>query len=105
MEPFRQIRANFESFELNLIRVPYSTVLLNWLSKQFFMFRTGADASPSPCPFAGVHAFSYSTRSGNGAERCEEPASHLEQCTQPERMVFRFSACPDVRGSESGGEW
>ena len=35
---------------------------------------------------------------------CEEPASHLERCTQPERMVFRFSACPDVRGSESGGE-
>ena len=72
---------------------------------QFFMFRTGPEASPSPCPFAGVHAFSYSTRSGNGAERCEEPASHLERCTQPERMVFRFSACPDVRGSESGGEY
>ena len=76
---------------------------------QFFMFRVGPEASPSPCPadlaLAGGHAFSYSTRSGNGAERCEEPASHLERCTQPERMVFRFSACPDVRGSESGGEY
>ena len=73
------------------------------------MFRIGPEAAPSPCPadlaLAGGHAFSYSTRSGNGAERCEEPASHLERCTQPERMVFRFSACPDVRGSESGGEY
>jgi hypothetical protein len=66
------------------------------------MFRIGVDVLPVPCPFDDANAFSYSTRGGQ--DTCEEPPSRLDKCTDEHRMVFRFSACPDVRGSESGGE-
>ena len=71
----------------------------------FFMFRVisnGDTSFVSDCPFDGSHSFSYSTRAGR--DTCREPRSMLDRCTDRDRMVFRFRACPDVRGSESGGK-
>ncbi|TRY66958.1 hypothetical protein TCAL_09920, partial [Tigriopus californicus] len=68
-------------------------------SALFYMFRMGPNLKPTACPFDGTHTFSYSTRGGK--DICGRPSSHLEQCTDPTRLVFQFQACPDVLGSES----
>ena len=78
-------------------------------STLFFMFRVGDGVQPAACPFGdATHDFGYSTRGGQS--RCEDPPSQLDRCTGgnrggegSSRMVFRFRACADVGGSESGG--
>ncbi|CAN8028560.1 unnamed protein product, partial [Ixodes persulcatus] len=64
----------------------------------YSLFRLGG--SPVPCPFRGPLSFEYS----QGHGQCSQPASSVEACTDPARLLLRFQACADVQGSESRGK-
>ncbi|KAG0444655.1 hypothetical protein HPB47_013541, partial [Ixodes persulcatus] len=64
----------------------------------FSLFRLGG--SPVVCPFRGPFFFEYS----QGHGQCGQPASSVEACTDPARLLLRFQACADVQGSESREE-
>lgn len=64
----------------------------------YSLFRLGG--SPVPCPFRGPLSFEYS----QGHGQCSQPASSVEACTDPARLLLRFQACADVQGSESREE-
>lgn len=64
----------------------------------FSMFRV--DASPVECPFKGAFTFAYS----GGYKECKSPASSIDSCTEDWRILLRFQACPDVKGTESRDE-
>ena len=51
------------------------------------------DTPPIECPIIGRYNFTY--------ENCREPHSSLDSCLDKKQLNFRFSACPDVPGSES----
>lgn len=45
------------------------------------------------CPIYGQYSFTY--------DSCREPQSSLDSCIDKKQLNFKFSACPDVPGSES----
>lgn len=45
------------------------------------------------CPFTGQFSFTY--------DNCKEPQSSLDSCVDKRHLNFKFSACPDIAGSES----
>lgn len=51
------------------------------------------DTPSIECPIAGQYALSY--------DNCREPLSSLDSCIDKKQLNFKFSACPDVPGSES----
>lgn len=51
------------------------------------------DTPPIECPVSGQYSFSY--------DACREPQSTLDSCIDKKQLNFKFSACPDVPGSES----
>lgn len=59
------------------------------------MFRL--DATPVKCPVHGTFQFSYSR--GHGL--CDYPKSSISQCSDSSKLVFRYQACADIKGSES----
>ncbi|XP_018011812.1 uncharacterized protein LOC108669039 [Hyalella azteca] len=72
----------------------------------YSMFRR--DAPAAPCPFKGPLTFSYNVGSG----LCTTPASNIDSCTRDSRLLLRYQACPDMKGTESQevkleciGEW
>lgn len=64
----------------------------------YSLFRLNGSAVD--CPFGGPLSFEYSQ--GHGP--CQQPASSIEACTDPSRLLLRFQACADVQGSESREE-
>jgi len=58
------------------------------------------DAKPSSCPIQGSFQFSYSR--GHGV--CDYPKSSISQCSDASKLVFRYQACADIKGSESSVE-
>ncbi|XP_049809104.1 uncharacterized protein LOC126252274, partial [Schistocerca nitens] len=68
----------------------------------FSMFRVAG--APAPCPFDGGPPFSFTYSRGAGAADCRVPESRAEPCTDPSRLLLRYQACPDVRGTESAVE-
>ncbi|XP_023344916.1 uncharacterized protein LOC111714108 [Eurytemora carolleeae] len=58
-------------------------------------------SAPELCPITGHFTFSYS----RGHGECGYPLSSLSQCRNGSSLVFRYQACPDIKGSESGIEW
>lgn len=48
---------------------------------------------PIECPITGQYSFNY--------DSCREPQSSLDSCIDKKQLNFKFSACPDVPGSES----
>ncbi|KAF2352658.1 hypothetical protein FHG87_016585 [Trinorchestia longiramus] len=72
----------------------------------YSMFRR--DAPAAACPFRGPLTFSYNVGSG----LCSTPASTIDSCTRDSRLLLRYQACPDMKGTESQevkleciGEW
>ncbi|XP_031777075.1 uncharacterized protein LOC100678593 isoform X4 [Nasonia vitripennis] len=63
----------------------------------FSLFRS--NAAPSSCPFAGPLEFTY-TR-GDDRKTCMFPLSQADACTQDSKLLLRYMACADVRGTES----
>lgn len=55
------------------------------------------------CPFKGPFSFSY-TKGGSGLNKCSDPKSYLDSCTDNTRLQLNFQACIDVQGSESVSE-
>jgi len=55
------------------------------------------DAKPTTCPIQGSFQFSYSR--GHGV--CNYPKSSISQCSDASKLVFRYQACADIKGSES----
>lgn len=51
------------------------------------------DTPSIECPIAGQYALSY--------DNCRDPLSSLDSCIDKKQLNFKFSACPDVPGSES----
>lgn len=51
------------------------------------------DTPPIECPISGQYSFNY--------DSCREPQSSLDSCIDKKQLNFKFSACPDVPGSES----
>jgi hypothetical protein len=49
------------------------------------------------CPISGKYHFTY--------DNCHEPKSSLDSCIDKKQLQFKFSACPDVPGSESKCEY
>lgn len=45
------------------------------------------------CPINGQFSFTY--------DDCKEPQSSLDSCIDKKQLNFKFSACPDIAGSES----
>lgn len=45
------------------------------------------------CPINGQFSFTY--------DSCKEPQSSLDSCIDKKQLNFKFSACPDITGSES----
>ncbi|XP_049958110.1 uncharacterized protein LOC126474674 [Schistocerca serialis cubense] len=68
----------------------------------FSMFRVAG--APAPCPFDGGPPFSFTYSRGAGAADCRVPESRAEPCTDASRLLLRYQACPDVRGTESAVE-
>jgi len=62
------------------------------------LFRVGSP--PEHCPIPGHYSFSYSRGRGD----CNYPRSSLSTCGNQSSLVFRYQACPDIKGSESGVE-
>ena len=60
------------------------------------LFRLGGD--PIPCPFAGP-PFSFSYSKGYG--ECNVTQNQAESCTDDSKMLLKYQACPDVKGTES----
>lgn len=58
------------------------------------------EAVPEPCPLTAPHTFSYSR--GHGL--CDYPLSSMSDCGEGSGLMFRYQACPDIKGSESGVE-
>ena len=62
------------------------------------MFRLGASASP--CPIGQVDAaYQFSYQKGHG--ECSYPMSSMNMCSDDSRMIMRYQACADVKGSET----
>ena len=58
-------------------------------------------SQPEECPIRGSYSFSYS----RGHGECRYPLSSLSQCSSDRsRLVFRYQACADIKGSQSGEE-
>lgn len=55
------------------------------------------NATLSKCPIQGSFQFSYSR--GHGV--CDYPKSSISQCSDASKLVFRYQACADIKGSES----
>lgn len=51
------------------------------------------DTPAIECPINGQYSFTY--------DSCREPQSSLDSCIDKKQLNFKFSACPDVPGSES----
>jgi len=51
------------------------------------------DTPAIECPIIGQYSFTY--------DGCREPYSSLDSCIDKKQLNFKFSACPDVPGSES----
>ena len=51
------------------------------------------DTPAIECPISGKYHFNY--------DNCREPLSSLDSCIDKKQLNFKFSACPDVPGSES----
>jgi hypothetical protein len=47
----------------------------------------------------GPLTFSYNVGSG----LCTTPASNIDSCTRDSRLLLRYQACPDMKGTESQG--
>jgi len=73
-------------------------------------YRIGADTSlksmfrletePWPCPIGQVDAaYQFSYAKGHG--ECNYPLSSMNMCSDQSRMVMRYQACADVKGSET----
>ena len=60
----------------------------------YSMFRVDGDSIP--CPFHGPLIFSYN----RGKGECDYPKSEMESCSDPDKVVFNYQACPNVKGSE-----
>ncbi|XP_058793493.1 uncharacterized protein LOC131665560 isoform X1 [Phymastichus coffea] len=63
----------------------------------YSLFRS--NAASSSCPFTGPLEFTY-TRGGD-PKSCQIPPSQADACTQDSRLLLRYMACADVRGTES----
>lgn len=51
------------------------------------------DTPSIECPINGQYSFTY--------DNCRETQSSLDSCIDKKQLYFKFSACPDVPGSES----
>lgn len=51
------------------------------------------DTPSIECPITGKYSFTYDT--------CHEAQSSLDSCIDKKQLNFKYSACPDVAGSES----
>lgn len=55
------------------------------------LFRS--DTPAIECPISGQYSFAY--------DNCKEPLSTLDSCIDKKQLNYKYSACPDVPGSES----
>ena len=60
------------------------------------------NAAPSSCPFRGPLEFTYTQ--GDEPKTCMSPRSQADACTQDSKLLLRYMACPDVRGTETKGQ-
>uniref|UniRef100_A0A8D8RWC2 Uncharacterized protein n=1 Tax=Cacopsylla melanoneura TaxID=428564 RepID=A0A8D8RWC2_9HEMI len=76
--------------------IAYSDNALNTL------IRVDKTTRPIPCPFSSApYSFSYSH---GGDDVCSTPMSRVDACTDPTKLLFRFSACADIKSSQSSDE-
>lgn len=64
----------------------------------YSMFRENAVAIP--CPFRGPFTFTYNRGYGD----CISPVSSIDICTEDNKLLLSYQACPDVHGSESASK-
>ena len=62
----------------------------------YTLFRV--DGNPVQCPFGTDFGYKFSYNRGKGD--CEWPESELEPCTETNKFVLNYQACPNVEGSE-----
>lgn len=55
------------------------------------------DTPPIECPISGKYNFTY--------DNCRDPHSSLDSCIDKKQLNFKYSACPDVPGSESKSKY
>ncbi|XP_017297916.1 uncharacterized protein LOC103505445 isoform X2 [Diaphorina citri] len=66
------------------------------------LIRVDKTRQPIPCPFPRPpYSFSYTN---GGDSVCDRPLSRVDSCTDPTKLLFRFSACPDIKSSQSADE-
>ncbi|KAG8195918.1 hypothetical protein JTE90_001152 [Oedothorax gibbosus] len=58
------------------------------------------DSNPVPCQLKGPFIFTYN----RGHGECQDPMSTIDSCTDDSKLLFRFQACADVKGTESSVE-
>ena len=66
------------------------------------MFRL--NAKPSKCPIGSGSSTSYQFSYQRGHGLCDYPMSSMSQCSDKSKMVMRYQACADVKGSETNKE-
>lgn len=66
------------------------------------LIRVDKTRVPIPCPFSSApYSFSYS----NGGDNvCDRPLSRVDSCIDSTKLLFRFSACADIKSSQYSDE-
>ncbi|KAJ0182985.1 hypothetical protein K1T71_000961 [Dendrolimus kikuchii] len=67
----------------------------------FWLLRKEPKPVPQKCPF---HPSPFTFTYNRGTGDCVNPPSRAESCTDDSRLLLRYTACPDMPGTESYDE-